>query len=422
MDEEQDSQRNKYRGIVASQEGEEATSAVQSRRRSSRSRGLSHSDKENVEPVHPEETVKYQRRRQAAVNGRNSSSSSKSSSRSISRRRGKIPRDQSRKLVRKIKDSDTTRRRQSTRSPELRLPDSEHRDDQSHPRKQEGGDKVTEHNKGRERLRSPTRKQSKQSSESSSSDAGDRDEKRKSRSREKDGRESNGRQCGRGRDDGGGSPSDSSGDGKRRDKKDRKRSSRRRSRRHDSSDRGSSVGRSRSRSRASNHARFQFMKPPKFEGKGLLEEFIIAFENCAIFNKWSSSDKAAHLRNSLTGTATQLLRDSANSSYAELLAKLERRYGTKNMQEKYRTELRCRRRRKDEPVTELAEAIRGLMMLAYPGEQSDAMSVVMARDSFLAALNDPDLEERVRYHEPQSIDDACRIAQRFEVIRSAVRA
>ena len=55
----------------------------------------------------------------------------------------------------------------------------------------------------------------------------------------------------------------------------------------------------------------------------------------------------------------------------------------------------------------------GLMMLEYPGEQSDTMSAVMARDALLTALNDPDLEERVRFHEPKNIDDACRIAQRF---------
>ena len=100
------------------------------------------------------------------------------------------------------------------------------------------------------------------------------------------------------------------------------------------------------------------MKPPRFDGRSPLEEFLIAFENCAEFNGWSVRDKAAHLKNSLFGNATQLLRDSARCTYRELLDKLERRYGTKGQQEKYRTEIRCRRRRKDEPITELAESIR----------------------------------------------------------------
>ena len=105
------------------------------------------------------------------------------------------------------------------------------------------------------------------------------------------------------------------------------------------------------------------MKAPKFDGKTPLDEFIIAFENCARFNGWSKYDKAAYLRNSLTGNASQLLRNSANDTYSELVGKLERRYGTKGQQERFRAEIRCRRRKKDESVAELAEAIRGLMTL-----------------------------------------------------------
>ena len=102
------------------------------------------------------------------------------------------------------------------------------------------------------------------------------------------------------------------------------------------------------------------------------------------------------MRNSLAGNASQFLRDSAKDSYSELIKKLERRYSTQNQQERYLAEIWCRRRRKDEPVTELAEVIRGLMMLAYPGDQSESMNAVIARDAFLASLNDPELEESIR--------------------------
>ena len=60
--------------------------------------------------------------------------------------------------------------------------------------------------------------------------------------------------------------------------------------------------------------------------------------------------------------------------------------------------------------------------MAYPGDQTNAMSVVVARDSFLSALNDPELEEKVRGHEPKDLDEACRIAQRLEVIHNTVHA
>ena len=164
------------------------------------------------------------------------------------------------------------------------------------------------------------------------------------------------------------------------------------------------------------------MKPPKFDGKTPLDEFVIAFENCARFNQWSRYDKAAYLRNSLTGSASQLLRDSASDTYSELIGKLERRYGTKGQQERFRAEIRCRRRKKDESVTELAEDIRGLMALAYPGDQTASANVAVARDAFLAALDGPELEEKVRSREPEDLDVGCRIALRQEVIRNAIYA
>jgi hypothetical protein len=75
------------------------------------------------------------------------------------------------------------------------------------------------------------------------------------------------------------------------------------------------------------------MKPPKFDGKTPLDEFVIAFQNCAAFNRWSEEEKTAHLKNSLTGVATQLLKDSADSTYEQLMEKMERRFGTKDQQE-----------------------------------------------------------------------------------------
>jgi len=49
------------------------------------------------------------------------------------------------------------------------------------------------------------------------------------------------------------------------------------------------------------------MKPEKFNGNGSFETFLIQFENCAAYNRWSTDDKVAHLRWSLTGAAAQLL-------------------------------------------------------------------------------------------------------------------
>jgi len=55
----------------------------------------------------------------------------------------------------------------------------------------------------------------------------------------------------------------------------------------------------------------------------------------------------------------------------------------------------CRRRRPDETVPELAQDIRRLMTLAYPGDRS-SMAERLAKEHFLCAIDDQELELKVR--------------------------
>ena len=161
------------------------------------------------------------------------------------------------------------------------------------------------------------------------------------------------------------------------------------------------------------------MKPDKFNGNGSLETFLVQFSNCAKYNRWRESDKAAHLRWSLTGMAAELLWGAEDLTYQELVEKLQLRFGGKGMEERFQTELRCRRRGHKESLRELAQDIRRLMMLAYPGEKSN-LSEHLARDAFLSALDDPELELKVREREPPDLDSAVKIAQRYEIFKNAV--
>lgn len=160
------------------------------------------------------------------------------------------------------------------------------------------------------------------------------------------------------------------------------------------------------------------MKPEKFNGHGSFESFLVQFNNCASYNKWTELDKLAHLRWALTGSATQLLWGSENLSYDELLEKLKSRFSGRGLEEKYQTELRCRRRNKGESLRELAQDIRRLMALAYPNEQS-RLAEHLARDAFLNSLGDTELELKVREREAETLEEALRVAQRFEVFRDA---
>jgi len=59
-------------------------------------------------------------------------------------------------------------------------------------------------------------------------------------------------------------------------------------------------------------------------------------------------------------------------------------------------------------------------MLSYPGDQSP-ISENLAKEHFIVALEDPELELKIREREPRTLDSALRVAQRFEVFRSAIR-
>ena len=162
------------------------------------------------------------------------------------------------------------------------------------------------------------------------------------------------------------------------------------------------------------------MKPEKFDGTSCFETFLAQFSNCAEFNRWNESEKLHYLRWSLTGVAAHMLWGTEDMSFRQLVTRLRSRFGSLDMEEKYQAELQCRRRKPNESLRELAQDIRRLMMLAYPDDRS-IMSERLAKEHFLLAFDDPDLELKVREKEPQTLDSALKYAQRLEVFRNAVR-
>jgi len=163
-----------------------------------------------------------------------------------------------------------------------------------------------------------------------------------------------------------------------------------------------------------------YMKPDKYEGTTCFETFLMQFVNCAEYNKWSESEKLAYLRWSLKGLAAQMLWGARDLTYKQLVFRLRSRFGSEHMEEHYRADLQCRWRKSTESLRELAQDIRRLMMLSYPGDQSP-ISENLAKEHFIVALEDPELELKIREREPRTLDSALRVAQRFEVFRSAIR-
>lgn len=143
----------------------------------------------------------------------------------------------------------------------------------------------------------------------------------------------------------------------------------------------------------------RYMKPDKFAGNSSVETFLIQFGVCADYNGWDDTDRATQLKCCLSGMASQLLWDSGmlgELSDADLVDKLKARFVAAGLQERFAAELRSRRRRHGEPISELHADIKRLMALAYPDAAHSKLGQVIARDHLITSLNDRELELKVR--------------------------
>ena len=81
----------------------------------------------------------------------------------------------------------------------------------------------------------------------------------------------------------------------------------------------------------------------------------------------------------------------------------------------YRSQRKIRHRRKGESLTDLAQDVRKLMVLAYPGPQ-DRATEILARDSFLEELEEPELIDQIQAQNPPNMDSDLRVARPMKAI------
>ena len=93
---------------------------------------------------------------------------------------------------------------------------------------------------------------------------------------------------------------------------------------------------------------------------------------------------------SLSGEASNILKDiKENISFEELEQRLKARYGFLDQVEAYRVQLKSRKRKRGESLSDLMKDIRRLFLLAYPGP-SNYLSDITAKNAFVDALDDRD--------------------------------
>lgn len=120
---------------------------------------------------------------------------------------------------------------------------------------------------------------------------------------------------------------------------------------------------------------------------------------------------------SLKDPATQVLWDYGEDtpkSLKKLTKALRRRYGGETQVDKYKMELKARRRKKGETLEELHTDIRRLAVLTFP-KMGQADREGISCDYFIDALADLDLILQVRQQNPKTLDEALRVAQRLEI-------
>jgi hypothetical protein len=134
-------------------------------------------------------------------------------------------------------------------------------------------------------------------------------------------------------------------------------------------------------------------------------------------NKYNRDDKAAVLKHCLRPPASQLLWEDKNSehwTYKQTVKALVRRFGSTHIKEKYAQDLRSLRRKPGQSLAELEFDVRKLMAQTFGPAQDSSHAHFLAVDVYIRALNDPDLEMRIWDHEPKTLDDAAKLARRFE--------
>ncbi|MEW8544990.1 MAG: hypothetical protein AB2693_15805 [Candidatus Thiodiazotropha sp.] len=166
-----------------------------------------------------------------------------------------------------------------------------------------------------------------------------------------------------------------------------------------------------------------FIKVAIYDGKSSWKDYLVQFELAAHANRWDKDTKAIKLACSLRGSAQALLSDmgpDVRYNYDQLVSTLTNRFEPENQCEIYKAQVKQRLRRKDEPLPELAQDIKRLMRMAYPSAVLDLRDT-LAKDCFIEALNDAEMELFVCQKEPETMEDAVRIALKYEAFSQGRR-
>ena len=142
------------------------------------------------------------------------------------------------------------------------------------------------------------------------------------------------------------------------------------------------------------------------------------FKRCSVVNGWSKDEAAVFLAASLRGEAQKVLNGMSDSdcrNYAEIVGKLELRFGVEKQRELHQARLHNRRQQEHESVQALAADIGCTSSRAYQDLSPDKS--YLAVQHFIDAIKDEDDRLRLRKDTPCSMDEALSLACELEAFR-----
>jgi len=156
------------------------------------------------------------------------------------------------------------------------------------------------------------------------------------------------------------------------------------------------------------------LKLQSYDGTDSLDTFLRKFHSMSQYLQWNEEDAMYHLCRSLEGAAGQVLLDIApTATTADVIKLLQTRFGTELQVERFKAELRARRRRPDETLQHLYRDISRLVSLAYLSEEVKLTNHV-GKESFIKALNDGPLQMEVMKGKPSNLEAALNCATKYE--------
>ena len=153
------------------------------------------------------------------------------------------------------------------------------------------------------------------------------------------------------------------------------------------------------------------MKPATFDGSVHWADYKAHFDACAEINGWTDKEKGLYLAVTFRGQAQGVfgnLSAKAND-YFELSNALQERFAPPNQTELYRVQLKERRQKATESLTELGQDIWRLINLAYPKAPAD-LRETLAKEQFIDALVSSDMRLRIKQARQTSLNMAVRHA------------